>query len=126
MPTTLFLASTGDFHIGRYQLTKHFPVLKDWQPAHNDKGQCARQLAGVDDGPFEGWRVPLFVCRLCGNLACGAFTVLVSEESGSVKWSEFGWIADDNRSIIQDENMKRFGPFFFNRKEYMARFSSYI
>lgn len=99
--------------------------VEKWRTAHSENGRCARQLAGFEPSPFDGWRVPLFLCQICGDLGCGAFTVLVSEECDVITWSDFGWIADDNKSILQDPIMRRFGPFSFDRKEYMDRFASY-
>jgi len=55
--------------------------------AHRINGRMAATL--TSDVPVGGHRVALFVCPECGDLACGAVTVLVSRTDLGVQWSDF-------------------------------------
>lgn len=39
---------------------------------------------------LENGRVPLYVCRECGDIGCGATTAQIAIEGDTVRWSDFG------------------------------------
>jgi hypothetical protein len=80
--------------------------------------EVARRLNGgiaatlTSDVPAgSGRRVALFVCPECGDLACGAITILVSRNDLGVQWSDFAY---DN-GFDASSKLDLLGPFEFER-----------
>lgn len=67
-------------------------------------------------------RVPLFVCPECGDLGCGAVTVIVERTADEVVWRDFGWQTDYDPEVSR-ESYAGLGPFRFARAQYDAVFS---
>jgi hypothetical protein len=63
-----------------------------------------------------GHRVALFVCPECGDLACGAITVLVSRNELVVRWSDFAY---DNGYEARTD-LTQVGPFEFEWAAYLT------
>jgi hypothetical protein len=63
-----------------------------------------------------GHRVTLFVCPECGDVACGAITVLVSRNDLVVRWSDFAF---DNGYEARTE-LTQVGPFEFEWATYLT------
>ena len=65
-------------------------------------------------------RVALLVCPECGDLACGALTVAIDRESGSIAWSDFRWEVDWVDPANPQGSIERFeiGPFRFSYSQY--------
>lgn len=83
--------------------------------AHRCNGRMADML--TSDVAINGaHRVALFVCPECGDLACGAITVLVSRNDLSVKWSDFAY---DN-GYEPASGLDQVGPFEFEWDAYLA------
>ncbi|MBW0253886.1 hypothetical protein [Cellulomonas sp. PS-H5] len=70
-----------------------------------------RPAARLDAG-----RVPLFVCRACGDLECGAITMRVERDASTVAWRDFRWETGpddpDDRVVVPG------GPFVFDRAQH--------
>jgi hypothetical protein len=65
-----------------------------------------------------GHRAVLFGCPECGDLACGAITVLVSRNELIVQWSDFAYENGyEAKTTIADV-----GPFVFDRAAYLTAF----
>lgn len=63
-----------------------------------------------------GHRASLFVCSKCGDLACGAITVLVARNDLVVQWSDFAY---DN-GYEAGTKLAHVGPFEFEWAAYLA------
>jgi hypothetical protein len=64
----------------------------------------------------SGRRVALFVCPECGDLACGAITVLVSRNDLGVQWSDFAY--DNGFDALSKLDL--LGPFEFEWTAYLT------
>ena len=121
----LELIGGDDFAIGPYHLFKHFG-LKDMVPVLSQPGgEFGKQLALKTPSEFPSGRVPIYLCP-CGDLACGAVTVSIEEDGGTIVWSEFGRESNWESGIWQDEYMRRTGPFRFDRKAYLYTLSAFF
>lgn len=82
-----------------------------------------RQLAAVeprsDDWPLAPGRLPVFVCPMCADLGCGAITVHVARDQGTVTWSDFRM--ENGFSEAKDViDLSALGPFTFDVAAYEA------
>ncbi|MDD1531420.1 hypothetical protein C7U92_29690 [Bradyrhizobium sp. WBOS7] len=76
--------------------------------------ELAQRLTAVPIG--GSYRVALYVCPECGDLACGAITALVSRSDGVVHWSEFAHENGDD----SEAKISTVGPFAFDWTSYVA------
>jgi hypothetical protein len=82
--------------------------------ARQFNGRMAKML--TSDVPIGvAHRATLFVCSECGDLACGAITVLVSRNDLSVQWSDFAY---DN-GYEAASKVDHVGPFEFEWAAYL-------
>lgn len=107
----------SDFLVGRYQLAKHFGTahvgVLDVDPRY------ARQLLLSEPSDFPSFRVPLYVCELCGDLDCGAITVHVSRAPDGIVWRDFGTESPSSGGPRFDSDvLARTGPLVFDEDEY--------
>jgi hypothetical protein len=75
-------------------------------------------------------RRPLFVCSECGDLGCGAITIVIEKRSETITWKTFGYENTYEDKVWLDE-YSTVGPFTFNATAYertvleaMGRFKS--
>ncbi|WP_299040273.1 hypothetical protein [uncultured Pseudokineococcus sp.] len=89
-------------------------------PAATGLRRLACVQARVDaDWPLASGRLPLYVCPMCADLACGAVTVYVDHtQPGQVTWPalrhENGYSPDD------ELDLSAAGPFVFDADDYRA------
>ena len=116
-------ASFTDYKLGRIVLSKHLAISLvgslDVSPSY------ARQLLLREPSDFPSGRVPIFVCELCGDLACGAVVVRVEAEGECFVWSEFGYESPYSDKRSTNVIMDRIGPFRFDAEVYRAALSAY-
>lgn len=62
-------------------------------------------------------RRSLFVCSECGDLGCGAITVVVDKQGDTITWKTFGYENTYEEKIGLDD-YRRVGPFTFNAAAY--------
>jgi hypothetical protein len=85
------------------------------EEARRFNGRIANML--TSDVPVCGsHRVALFVCSECGDLACGAITVLVSRDDLIVQWSDFAY---DNGYEARTK-LAHMSPFEFEWAAYLT------
>jgi len=72
-------------------------------------------LRGPADFPDN--RRALYVCSMCGDLACGANTVVIEEGENTIIWRDFGWenTYEDDVGISEE-----IGPFVFDKAQYIG------
>ncbi|MGW0590039.1 hypothetical protein [Streptosporangium sp. NPDC002607] len=87
------------------------PVLDDDDDVYRLLGRC--------ESPLDDGRVPLYVCPECGDLGCGALTVVVEVSSDHVVWRDLGWQTDYCDEVDYDD-FTTIGPFVFERAQYEA------
>lgn len=64
--------------------------------------------------PVGGKRVLLYICPECGDVACGAYSVLVRRERESYKRESFAYQTSESDS----KTVEAFGPFVFDANMY--------
>lgn len=116
--------SFTDFQIDKYVLSRHFAV-RNYVGALAVNACFARQLMLREKSEFASGRVPIFVCKQCGDIGCGAITVEIEETEQGIIWREFGVESPTEEGLIQSDYMKRTGPFLFDKVEYLSVLSAY-
>jgi len=63
-----------------------------WSSASADvNARITEQLLAREPSALESGRVPVLVCEECGDVGCGAFTVLVLREGDTVRWTDWAY-----------------------------------
>ena len=90
-----------------------------WADADVER-QSVAKLLGEAEPDLPPNRVALMVCPECGDLGCGALTVAIDCESGSITWSDFRWEVDWVDPASPEAPIERFeiGPFRFASSQY--------
>lgn len=79
--------------------------------------ECERVSSMLLDVPPEsGKRVLLYICPECGDVACGAYSVLVRRELEWYVWESFAYQTSD----CELNAVEAFGPFVFDASTYRA------
>lgn len=68
----------------------------------------------LDIPPVGGKRVLLYICPECGDVACGAYSVLVQRELESYRWESFAYQTSESDLMT----VETLGPFIFNASMY--------
>ena len=85
-------------------------ALGCWPPASERKH--IQQLLSASG------RIPPYVCAECGDLGCGAITVLVERTLDGFVWRDFAFENKYDASMTDAESYRAVGPFVFNNREY--------
>ena len=72
-------------------------------------------LTERSDCPHD--RRSLFICGECGDLGCGAITLVVVREGDAIVWKDFGFENNYEENIDLNE-YKGVGPFVFDAVSY--------
>lgn len=90
----------------------------------DDAASSLRQLAGTEprdesSWPLDAGRLPLYVCPMCADLACGAVTVAVAWDASTdrVAWSDFR-VEDGFSDRTDAVDLSALGPFLFDADAY--------
>jgi len=112
-----------DFKIGKIKLAPHLDIddfsVLDISPSF------VRQLLLQEPSTLKSNRVPIYVCKCCGDLSCGATTVKVERTEESFIWSDFRRESDYEDGWSQSDYMSRTGPFEFEKENYMSTLQPY-
>jgi len=69
--------------------------------------------------PLEGGRVPLYICRECGDdIYCDAVTAVVEQGGDTVIWRDFGYQQFPEAEWVDRSGMQAVGPFVFEKEAY--------
>jgi hypothetical protein len=68
----------------------------------------------LDIPPVSGKRVLLYICPECGDVARGAYSVLVRRERESYRWESFAYQTSESDL----KTLEAFGPFVFDENMY--------
>ena len=66
---------------------------------------------------LPGGRVALYVCPECGDLACGAVSLVIDGAEGGLVWRDFGFQNGYDDTVHRD-GYESLGPFFFDGYAY--------
>jgi len=74
--------------------------------------EAKQRLLLQRDSDFPGDRRSLYVCGECGDLGCGAVSIIVEFQDESVIWRNFGY-ENTWEEIVHFEKLQDIGPFRF-------------
>ncbi|NUW46291.1 hypothetical protein [Nonomuraea rhodomycinica] len=94
-----------------------------WLAPTLDDDDAVGRLLGRSASPLDDGRIPLYVCPECGDLGCGALTVVLEISSGQVIWRDPGW-QTDYEDEVHYEDFADISPFVFDRAQYEAVLST--
>jgi hypothetical protein len=79
------------------------------------------RLLGKSPPDMAHDRTALYICPECGDLGCGAVTLLVQREDGVIIWKDFG-MQYNYEDVIHTEGFENIGPFTFDITQYSELF----
>jgi hypothetical protein len=72
---------------------------------------------------FPNGRTSLYVCAECGDLGCGAVSIVIERMGDEIIWRDFGYENNYDDEVLF-EDFKGWGPFSFDASEYYLVVSS--
>jgi hypothetical protein len=90
-----------------------------WSPPARDDHAVAELLLEAP-GSQAGGRQKLFVCPECGDIGCGAITVMVSLQGDNYVWRDFGYENDYDPNMADFSSYAAVGPYQFEATQYRA------
>lgn len=91
-----------------------------WFDAGEQEASIDR-LLGKSPPDMPDARATLYICPECGDLGCGAVTLLVQREANVIIWKDFG-IQNNYEDVIHRDDFQNIGPFTFDASQYHALF----
>lgn len=79
--------------------------------------QTVSRLLLLEPSDFPDDRRSLYVCPECGDLGCGAISIVVDCDADSVAWRNFGY-ENNYEPRALTSGFEDVGPFVFGYKEY--------
>lgn len=89
----------------------------------DEEGKAIDRLLLRAPADLPEGRVSFYLCPECGDLGCGAVSLIVQREPGSILWKDFGF-QNNYEDVIHREGLGDLGPFFFDEDEYAAFFEA--
>jgi hypothetical protein len=86
--------------------------------APDENAKAARRLLLEGPADLPNNRRTLYVCPECGDLGCGAVSLVVEQVSYKIIWRDFGY-ENNYEGIVRAEGFEEVGPFVFDRADYM-------
>jgi hypothetical protein len=93
-------------------------LCKEWVPEERER--AVRRLLREEAADFPDDRRSLLVCPACGDIGCGAVSIVVSLSNKTVLWHEFGY-QNNYEPEIHGEHLKSMGPFEFDLDDYKSK-----
>ena len=84
-------------------------------PVENNEAVRRLLLEGPADLPSG--RRSLYVCPECGDLGCGAISLVVERAGDKIVWRDFGY-ENNYEAAVRAEGYEGVGPFVFDRADY--------
>lgn len=109
-----------DFVIDGVPLSSRFNVdfITPFGWLDTDEQQaCIDRLLGKSAPDMPNGRTALYICPECGDLGCGAVTVLVQRNYDVIIWKHFGF-ENDYEDVVHTEGFQNIGPYTFDANEY--------
>ena len=83
-----------------------------WSDADEQEAYI-NQLLGESPPDMPGGRTVLYVCPECGDVGCGAVTLLVQQGADTVTWKHFGF-ENNYEDMVHTDGYYDIGPFTFD------------
>jgi hypothetical protein len=96
-----------------YDLVSVFTA--EWENSYLEEAK--QRLLLQRDSDFPNGRRALYVCGECGDLGCGAVSIIVEFHNESVVWRNFGY-ENTWEEIVRVEKLQSIGPFRFPLEGY--------
>ena len=113
-----------DFVIDGVPLSSRFNVdfisPFGWFDTDEQEASIARLLRKSPPNMAHG-RTTLYICPECGDLGCGAVTLLIERDPGVIIWKNFG-IQNNYDEAVHTEGFENIGPFTFDGRQYHELF----
>lgn len=103
-------------NLARYDLVSI--LCGEW--VSTERERSIRRLLRTEPADFADDRRSILVCPECGDIGCGAVSVVVDFSNGSVIWKDFGY-QNNYEPEIHGEHLKRLGPFEFGLEDYKSK-----
>ena len=81
--------------------------------------KSAQRLMLIGPADFPNNRRSLFICAECGDLSCGAISIIVESSNNAFVWRDFGYENDWEGKVLT-EPYSDLGPFTFRSGEYVS------
>ena len=93
-------------------------LCREWAVVEREKS--VRRLLGEESADFQEDRRSLLVCAECGDIGCGAVSIILRLSDKTVRWQDFGY-QNNYEPEIHGEHLKRLGPFEFDLEDYRSK-----
>ena len=100
----------------RYDLVS--VLCKEW--ASGEREKAVRRLLREEAADFPDDRRSLFVCGECGDIGCGAVSIIIQLSNNRVLWRDFGY-QNNYEPEIHEAHLKDLGPFEFDLDDYKSK-----
>jgi hypothetical protein len=100
----------------RYDLVS--VLCKEWVVEEREKS--VRRLLGEEAADFPDDRRSLLVCPECGDIGCGAVSIVLQVSDKTVLWQGFGY-QNNYEPEIHGQHLKELGPFEFDLGDYKSK-----
>ncbi|HEY8669627.1 MAG TPA: hypothetical protein VIL63_02205 [Terriglobales bacterium] len=94
-------------------------------PSRSTGIESAERLMLIKPADFPNDRRSLFICPECGDLGCGAVSVVVEMTDESIVWREFGYENNWENKVLSS-SFKELGPFTFRPTEYLEMLNDIV
>jgi len=102
--------------LARYDLVS--VLCREWVPSEREKS--VRRLLREEPADFPEGRRSLLVCGECGDIDCGAVSIIIDFSDGRAVWRDFGY-QNTYEPHIHRDYLGRLGPFEFDFDEYKTK-----
>jgi hypothetical protein len=89
-------------------------------PDMTETVKSAHRLLLEEPADFANNRRSLYICPECGDLSCGAVTLVVEQIGGRIVWRDFGYENDYDDELLMLDKFSDVGPFSFDKDAYHA------
>jgi len=96
----------------------HLVSCLAWFP-YPDVSDAEGLLVRRSDGRAEHRRA-LYVCAACGDIGCGAVTLVVEKNEDRIIWRNFAYQRSLDVKPADVDELKDIGPFIFDSAEYFS------
>ena len=93
-------------------------LCREWVSEEREKS--VRRLLGEESADFPGDRRSLLVCPNCGDIACGAVSIIQHLSDKTAFWRDLGY-QNNYEAEIYGEHLKRLGPFELDLENYKTK-----
>jgi hypothetical protein len=102
-----------------YDLVSIFTA--EWGSSYRES--AVRRLLLQDVSDFPNDRRSLYVCGECGDIGCGAVTIILDIKEETVIWRDFGY-ENTYDDVVQFRKLEHLGPFQFSLESYRKTIES--